>query len=100
MRIDVIGRNIEVTDALRQYAETKASKLTKFFDGLQSITVTISKTNGHHTPDYTAELVLAVVKHKDFVSHGTAQDPYAAMDSVVEKGERHLREFKEMLRKH
>lgn len=100
MRIDIVGRNVEVTDAIRQYADTKASKLTKYFDGLQAITVTIAKASGQHTTDYTAELVLDVVGHKDFVSHATAKDPYAAVDVVCEKGERHLREFKEQLRKH
>ncbi|HEX2839593.1 MAG TPA: ribosome-associated translation inhibitor RaiA [Phycisphaerales bacterium] len=100
MRIDVIGRNVEVTDAIRQYAETKAGKLTKYFDGLQAITVTIAKANGQHTTEYTAEIVLDVVGHDDFVSHANGKDPYAAVDIVCEKGERHLREFKEKLRKH
>jgi putative sigma-54 modulation protein len=100
MRIDVIGRGFEVTDAIRQYAEAKAGKLSKYYDGLQAVTVAIAKSNGSHTPQYTVELLLDVVHHKDFVSHATAKDPYAGIDVVCEKGERHLREFKEQLRKH
>ncbi len=98
MRIDVVGRNIEVTDAIRQYAETKGMKLTKYFDGLQQVTVTLSRVTGHTTSDFEAELVLDVEKHKDFVSHATATDLYAAIDMVAEKGERHLREFKARLK--
>ena len=98
MRIDVIGRKIEVTDAIRAYAATKADKLTKYFDGLQQVTVTLSRVNGQATSDFEAELVLDVEKHKDFVSHATGKDVYAAIDLVLEKGERHLREFKEQLK--
>jgi ribosomal subunit interface protein len=50
MRIDVIGRGIEVTDAIRQYAENKASKLPKYYDGLQQVTVSLTRKNAHHTP--------------------------------------------------
>lgn len=98
MRIDVIGRNIEVTDAIRTYAETKAGKLPKYYDGLQQITVTLSKPNAHHTSDFEAELVLDVEKHADFVSHAKGPDLYAAIDLVAEKGERQLRDFKERLK--
>lgn len=98
MRINVIGRGIEVTDAIRQYAEQKSGKLTKYYDGLQLITVTLTRASGQHTTDFDAELVLDVEKHDDFVSHAKGQDVYAAIDLVVEKGERQLRDFKEKLK--
>ncbi len=99
MRIDVVGRNVEVTDAIRQYAETKASKLTKYYGGVQSILVTVSRENAHHVSNYDVELVLDVEKHADFVSHASAVDPYASIDLVCEKGERQLRDFKERLQR-
>lgn len=98
MRIDVIGRNFEVTEAIKQYAESKASKLTKYFDGVQAITVAVRKVGSNHVADYEAELVIDVEHHDDFVSHAKAQDPYAAIDLVAEKGERQLRDFKEKLK--
>lgn len=98
MRIDVIGRNIEVTDAIRVYAEQKSGRLTRYYDGLQLVTVTLTRANGHQSSDYDAELVLDVQKHDDFVCHAKGQDVYAAIDLVVEKGERQLRDFKEKLK--
>lgn len=98
MRIDVVGRGVEVTEAIRQYAETKAGKLPKYYDGVQQITVTLTRKNAHQTSDYDAELVLDVEKHDDFISHATALDVYAAIDLVAEKGERQLRDFKERLK--
>ncbi len=97
MRIEVIGRNVEITDAIRQYGDTKANKLTKYYSGLQQVTITIARENAQAVSDFTAELVLDVEKHKDFVSHASATDAYAAIDLVCEKGERQLRDFKERL---
>jgi ribosome-associated translation inhibitor RaiA len=38
MRIDVIGRDVKITDDLRQHAERKGEKLPKYFDRTQLIT--------------------------------------------------------------
>jgi putative sigma-54 modulation protein len=98
MRVDVVGKHFEVTDAIRVYAEGKTAKLSKFFDGLQQATVRISKVNHKADSEFEAELILDVEKHTDFVSHATGRDAYAAIDLVLEKGERQLREFKSRLK--
>jgi len=98
MRVDVIGKNLEVTDAIREYATSKSAKLTKYFDGLQLVTVRVSMINHKAASEFEAELILDVEKHDDFVSHAVGQDAYAAIDLVVEKGERQLRDFKEQLK--
>ncbi|MFZ4573515.1 MAG: ribosome hibernation-promoting factor, HPF/YfiA family [Phycisphaerales bacterium] len=98
MRIDVVGKNTEITDAIRQYGDTKASKLLKYYDRIQLITIRVTKANASHTSEFEAELILDVEKHADFVSNAHGKDPYAAIDLVVEKGERQLREFKERLK--
>ncbi len=98
MRIDVVARNIELTDALKDFATAKAGKLTKYFDGIQAIRVTLSKDDHHKHGTFGAELIIDVEKHEDFVSREHDKDMYAAIDLVVEKGERQLRDFKEMLK--
>lgn len=98
MRIDVIGRNVEITPAIRSYCEQKAPKLLKFFDGVQMITFNISNTDHGQTAEFDVELVVDVVKHDDFVSHSRGRDLYGAVDAVVDKGVRQLTEFKEKLR--
>jgi putative sigma-54 modulation protein len=98
MRVDVIGHNLDITDAMRDYARTKTEKLSKYFDGLQAVTVRLSKINHKAGSEFEAELILDVEKHDDFVSHAKAQDTYAAIDLVAEKGERQLRDFKERLK--
>lgn len=98
MRIDVVGRNIEISQAIREYAETKAAKLPKYFDGVQLVTFRLTRENAHHTSGFECELVIDVEKHADFVSHATGTDAYEVIDLVLEKGERQLRDFKERLK--
>lgn len=98
MRIDVIGRNLEITKAIKDHAETKADKLHKFYDGVQAVRITISKIDHQHKGSFDVELVIDVEKHDDFVSHCRGEDVYGAIDEVVHKGSRQLAEFKEKLK--
>ncbi|MCB9844997.1 MAG: ribosome-associated translation inhibitor RaiA [Phycisphaeraceae bacterium] len=98
MRIDVIGRHFEVTDAIREYAESKVAKLTRFFDGVQLMTVIVNGEDHHHSGQYTVELVIDVVKHPDLVSHAKGPDVYVLIDDVAHKGGRQLIDHKEKLR--
>lgn len=98
MRIDVVARNIELTEPLKEFASLKAAKLTKYFDGVQAITVTLTKDDHHKHGTFGAELIIDVEKHDDFISHEHDKDLYAAIDLVMEKGERQLRDYKEKLK--
>lgn len=98
MRIDVVGRNFEITQAIRQHAEAKAQKLTKFYDGVQAVTITVAKHDHHHKGPFDIELVIDVEKHEDFVVHVKLEDVYVAIDEAVQKGSRQLTDFKEKLK--
>jgi len=97
MRIDVIGRHLEITDPIRKYAESKAEKLLKFFNGTQQIRVYLE---GNKKGEFTAEIAVDVVKHKDFIARATATDLYASIDEAVDKASRQVKDFKEKLRLH
>jgi putative sigma-54 modulation protein len=96
MRIDVVGRQFEITDAIREYVESKAEKLVRFFDGTQLITATVSTPDHDHI--YRVELVVDVEKHEDFVSHAEGEDLYVTIDKAVSKSQRQLTDFKEKLK--
>ena len=97
MRIDVVGKHIEVTPAIQQYAEKKAEKLTKYFNGTQQIKVYVESPQGK-TKEFHAEVVVDVVKHDDFVANAVDADLYAAIDLAVEKAQRQIRDYKDKLR--
>jgi putative sigma-54 modulation protein len=95
MRIDVVGKHMEVTDAIREYAETKMEKLLRFFDGTQHISVVIEEVKHR---EFAVEVVVDVVKHDDLVAHARDDDLYAAIDLAADKAERQIRDYKEKLR--
>jgi putative sigma-54 modulation protein len=95
MRIDVIGRHMDLTDAIRTYAESKAEKLLKIFDGTQQIRLLL-EADKHH--QFSVEVVVDVVKHEDFVASTKGPDLYACIDECTDKAQRQLRDFKEKLR--
>jgi len=98
MKTEVVGRNIEITPAIRQYAESKFEKLTRHFDRIQEITLTVVKDNHHHKGEFEVELRIDVEKHEDFVSSEKHLDLYAAIDGVIDKGVRQLTQYKERLK--
>ncbi|HPO94071.1 MAG TPA: ribosome-associated translation inhibitor RaiA [Phycisphaerales bacterium] len=97
MRIDVIGKHLEITDAIRDYAHQKAERLTKIFDGTQQIRFYLEQTKDR-AGDFKVEVAVDVVKHQDFIATSLHKDIYAAMDDAVDKAQRQLRDYKEKLR--
>lgn len=98
MRIDVVGRNIEVTEAIRLHAEGKMGKLPKYFDGVQLLTLTVTKDDHKTHGQFGAELIIDVQGHDDFVCQAHGDDLYLLIDQVAQKGSRQLTDFKEMLK--
>lgn len=98
MRIEVIGKHMEVTDAIRAYATDKASKLTKHLDLIQQITVRVESATHKNTKTFHAEVVADVEHHDDFVGNADNADMYAAIDAACVKVARQLTDFKERLK--
>lgn len=98
MRIDVVGLDVAVTDAIRTHAETKAEKLPRYYDGIQQIVFRLRHKDGSHHPTFEVELTIDVEKHDDFVAHAQGDDLYLAIDAAVQKGSRQLTDFKEKLK--
>lgn len=98
MRVDVIGRNLDVTNAIRTHAEAKAEKLHRHFNGIQMVTFRLSREDHKHHGQFGVELVIDVVKRDDLVCHAKGEDLYALIDQVIQTGSRQLTEFKEKLR--
>ena len=98
MNVVVASRHMEVTPALKSFAEQKVTKLTKYYDRIQEIEVVINagKDLGK---DSTQVEVIVNAEHKNmFVAHHTDGDAYACIDACVSKLERQLSEHKKMYR--
>jgi putative sigma-54 modulation protein len=96
MQVNVIGRHIEVTEALKQYATEKFGRLGKYLPkGIQAV-VTLSVVKKVH------HLAEAVIKSNGLLIQASeeTEDMYSAIDLLVEKIERRAQKYKEKLVDH
>ncbi|MCK9221479.1 MAG: ribosome-associated translation inhibitor RaiA [Limnochordia bacterium] len=96
MQIVVYGKNLEITPALRSYAEKKVSKVERFFE---------------ENLEISAEVTMSVQKELDIVEttvqvdgvllrgESRTEDMYASIDESVDKIERQIKKYKTRLHK-
>lgn len=89
---EIVGRNLDITEAMRNYAEEKLSRLTRFFDNVVDAKITMSYRQGRADPA-TVE-VQVNVPNGMIRAEESGADTYAAVDLVVDKLERQLKRFK------
>ena len=94
MKCNIRGEKIKVTDSIKNYIETKLSKLDKYFKSDVSSNVLI-KLKGNKevievTIPYDKYILRSILEHDDL---------YAAIDLVVDKLERQIRKNKTKMKK-
>ena len=89
---NVRGENIEVTQAIREYAEKKVAKLDKFFSDTPDATAYV---NLKVYPDKTAKAEVTIpLSFLVLRAEETTDDLYKSIDFVVDKLERQVRKYK------
>ncbi|MEW5865604.1 MAG: ribosome-associated translation inhibitor RaiA [Bacillota bacterium] len=90
MEITVKGKNVEVTKALRDYAEKKVRKIQRFFEGdTIDAQVTMDVEKGFHVVEVTMQVNGLLLRGEDKTG-----DMYASVDGAVDKIERQIRKYK------
>ncbi len=92
MRITVTTVQGEVTPNMREYAEKKVAKIMKFFAaGMLDARVQLSISH----PWCNAEAIVNVKNSGSMVAKSKADDMYKAVDEMVDKLERQVKDLKE-----
>jgi len=94
LQVQVRGRNVEVTSALKDYVDKRLSKLVRYLDGISEALVTLTVEKGSHCVEVTIPINGMILRGEE-----TTQDMYASVDLVVEKLEKQIRKFKGKLLK-
>ncbi|MGH7179509.1 MAG: ribosome hibernation-promoting factor, HPF/YfiA family [Tepidisphaeraceae bacterium] len=90
MNVVISARHMDVSPALKQFAETKAIKLQKYYDRIQEIEVVFDAGK-----DMMRVEMIVNAEHKQmFIAHHDQGDAYACIDECVGKLERQLSEHK------
>ena len=93
MQIHITARNIDVTDAIRNYAEKKVGRLEKYFDHISEATVLLEVQKNLH-------IVEVLISAKGVMMKGLekSEDLYASIDLATDKIEKQLVKYKEKLK--
>ena len=95
MQINFTGHHIEITPAIREFAEGKFEKLLHHFDKIGSINVRLEVDKLRHI----AEATVHVAKN-EFHAHSESEDLYSAIDLLIDKLDRQLTKHKEKITEH
>jgi putative sigma-54 modulation protein len=95
VRTIVRGKNLEVPDRVRQYAERKFSRLERLLDDRTDAIVELSNEAHRSAADAHIVDVTLVIDGSTLRSRATGGSYQAALDIVVDKVERQAIDFKE-----
>ena len=96
MKVTVIAKNMELTDALKEIVRKKISKLEKYFEDNIEARATLSVQRNRHIIEVTIPFNGVILRGEEATS-----DMYKSLDLVEDKLERQIRKQKTRLsRKH
>jgi len=100
MNITVSGHHLEVTPAIRDYVKGKLERVTRHFDNVIDISVTLSvDTLPEKEKRQKAEINLNL-SGKSIHVESMSQDLYAAIDTLIDKLDRQVLKHKDKIKDH
>ena len=94
MKVKSIGKNIEVTEALKNIIEKKLSRLDRYFGPDVEAHTTLSVQKNRHTIEVTIPFNGVILRSEE-----RNEDMYISIDIVLDKLERQIRKQKTRLEK-
>ena len=92
MQINISTRHGHISDATREKIRAKLDKLSRIFERLTAIEVTLDV---EHEDDPHVELKVSAEHKHDFVAHDQSANLMGSVDEAVHKVEQQLRKYKE-----
>jgi len=93
--VEIYGRNLEITDRIREYVEKKVSKLDRYLPGIDEARVDLSyEKSARNAGD--RQVAQITVRGKKFIlrSEERADDIFAAIDIALDKIQRRIERYK------
>lgn len=100
MKIIISGKQLKVTDAIRNYAEEKISKISKYTDAITEVDIVLSVENTKSEGEIHKADGLVYASGTKIKVEAENIDLYAAIDDLSERLERQVRKYKEKQKDH
>ena len=91
MRITITGKHVDITRAVKEYAQNKVSNLPKYYDSINQVEVVIDVGRGGNIG---VEIIARAEHRKVFVVKETDKDVYRCIDTAVHKLEGQIKKKK------
>ncbi len=95
MQVTITGHHLEITEALREYVNSKMQRLERHFDQVTNINVILAIEKLVHKAEATVP-----VNGSNLFANAEDQDMYAAIDALVDKLDRQIIKRKEKVTSH
>jgi putative sigma-54 modulation protein len=96
MQINITGRHVDITGALREHIEKRLDKLSSYGDNIVDVRVVLSVEKYRQF----AEITVSGRGNTKFHSHEATDDMYVSVDKAVEKVERQVKRHASKRRSH
>jgi putative sigma-54 modulation protein len=95
LEVDIYGKNIEITDRIREYVDKKVSKLDRYLSGIEEARVDLSNIKSARNAS-DRQVAQITVYGKGFIlrSEERADDIFAAIDIALDKMQRRIERYK------
>ena len=94
MKLELVGKNIDLTEALKDRASEKLSKIDKYFNEEVRARAVFSTQKNGQTVEVTIFLPGTILRAEE-----TTQDMYESIDKVVDALSRQTRKYKTRLKR-
>jgi putative sigma-54 modulation protein len=96
VQVNISARHGHLSPTNQQKVIEKAEKLSRYFDRVSAINVTVDlEYRENHHDSIKVELQVSAERTEDFVASETADELFAALDGAVHKVEQQIKKHKE-----
>src|SRR3990167_417848 len=91
-KVHIIGRSVQITDAMKKHAMEKFSKIERFHNHIMDVQIVMDIVHLEHSVT-----IVAHFDHFRVKSHASSQDMYVSIDQAVEKLQAQFRKWKDRM---
>ncbi len=96
MQISVTGRHMDITDAIRTYAQDKVEGELAEFPRVVNVHVILDIEKYRHL----AEIVIQAANHIQVDARAESDDMYVSIDGAIDKASKQLRRLRDKVQSH
>jgi putative sigma-54 modulation protein len=100
MNLTISGHHLELTPAIREYVQSKLSRIKRHFDNVIDVSVILSVDKLTEKEKRQKAEINVHIKGKDLHAESIAHDLYAAIDTLIDKLDRQVIKHKDKLQEH